>query len=232
MASKSEVPDRGETASKPEISPDAVDAGAEVKPHTTHLVAWDVPSAIVTGEQFRMKVGVKCSSECDLTNRTFDVYDHDGIRVATGTLTGDRWPGTTALHAAEAELQAPAAEGFYTWSVKYPSTEARQESEEGMPHAEGAVTFGINVVSDPEYVVTVEAVDRESHTPLNGARVVMHPYRTATDERGVATMRVAKGVYKLFVSQSKYITLGMPIDVETDVTTRAELDLEPVLERN
>jgi hypothetical protein len=45
-------------------------------------------------------------------------------------------------------------------------------------------------------------------------------------------MRVAKGVYKLFVSQSNYITLGMPIDVETDVTTRAELDLEPVLERN
>jgi hypothetical protein len=80
--------------------------------------------------------------------------------------------------------------------------------------------------------VTVEAVDRESQIPVAGARVVMHPYKAVTDERGVAEVRVAKGSYRLFVSQMKYVTFGVPLDVTADVTTRAELDVEPVLERN
>jgi hypothetical protein len=80
--------------------------------------------------------------------------------------------------------------------------------------------------------VTVETVDKISQSPLSGARVVMHPYRAVTDERGVAEVRVARGVYKLFVSQSRYLTFGLPVEVMADITTRAELDLEPVLERN
>ena len=84
----------------------------------------------------------------------------------------------------------------------------------------------------PEYVVTVETVDKASQTPLSGARVVMHPYRAVTDERGVAEVRVAKGAYKLFVSQTRYVTFGLPLEVTADMTARAELELEPVLERN
>ena len=196
-----------------------------VKPHTTSVVAWDVPSAIVVGEGFRIKVGIKCSSECPLTNTDFGIYDHEGAQVATGTLTGDLWPGTTGLYVAEVELEAPAAEGLYTWSVKYPG------SDVGIPHAEGSIGFGVRVVSHPEYVVTVETVDKVSQTPIRGARVVMHPYRAVTDERGVAEMRVAKGAYKLFVSQTRYLTFGLPVEVTADMTARAELDLEPVLER-
>src|SRR4249920_558359 len=136
---------------------DVVDA---VKPHTTDVVAWDMPSAIVVGERFRMKVGIKCANECDLTNREFGIYNHEGARVATGTLADDLWPGTTGLHVAEVELEAPAAEGLYTWSVKYTG------SDVGIPHAEGSISFGISVVSHPEYLVTVEAVDNIDQTPL------------------------------------------------------------------
>ena len=63
-----------------------------------------------------------------------------------------------------------------------------------IPHAEGAAN-GMRVVSRPECLVTIEALDKESQTPLSGARVVMHPYRAVTDERGVAEVRVAKGAY-------------------------------------
>jgi hypothetical protein len=45
-------------------------------------------------------------------------------------------------------------------------------------------------------------------------------------------MRVAKGAYKLFVSQTKYLTLGVPVEVTADMTARAELDMEPPVERN
>jgi len=200
-----------------------------IKPHTTSVLAWDIPSAVVAGERFRMKVGIKCSDECQLTNRDFGVYDHTGAEVATGTLSGDRWPGTTGLYVAEVELEAPAAEGLYAWSVKGPQSDG---SDVGISHAEGSISFGVRVVGRPEYRVTVETIDKISQTPLRGARVVMHPYTAVTDERGVAEVRVAKGSYQLFVSQTRYLTFGLPVEVTADVTARAELDLEPAPERN
>jgi len=197
-----------------------------VKPHTTHVVAWDAPSAVVVGERFRMKVGIKCANECDLKNTEFGIYDHQGVQVARGMLTGDRWPGTSGLYAAEVELEAPAREGLYTWSVRH------QGSDVGTLHAEGSISFGVRVVSQPQHLVTVEAVDKDSQTPLSGARVVMHPYKAVTDERGLAEVRVARGAYRLFVSQTKYVTFGLPIEVIADMKARVELDLEPVPERN
>lgn len=197
-----------------------------VTPHTTSVVAWDIPSVIVVSETFRMKVGIKCSSECRCANNRFGVYDHKGTQVAAGRLPGDRWPGTTGLYVAEVELEAPGEEGLYTWSVRGP------EGDVGIPHAEGSASFGVRVVSHPEHLVTVEAVDKDGQTPLAGARVVMHPYQAVTDERGIAEVRVAKGTYKLFVSQTRYLTFGLPVEVDADMMARAELSLEPVLERN
>jgi len=199
---------------------------ATVTPHTTSVVVWDIPSAIVAGERFTIKVGIKCSNECHLTNTGFGVYDDEGAQIATGTLSDERWPGTTGLYVTEVELEAPAAEGLYTWSVRSLGSDAE------IPHADGSVSFGVRVVSHPEYLVTVETVDKESQTPLSGARVVMHPYKAVTDERGIAQVRVAKGAYRLFVSQSRYLTFGLPVEVDADMTARAELYVEPVQERN
>src|SRR5262249_13836699 len=47
-----------------------------VKPHTTSVVVWDIPSAIVGGERFRIKMGIKCSSGCRFASRSFAIYDH------------------------------------------------------------------------------------------------------------------------------------------------------------
>jgi hypothetical protein len=197
-----------------------------VKPHATHVVVWDAPSAVVVGERFRMKVGIKCPNECDLTNRDFGIYNHEGARLASGTLTADRWPRTSGLYLAEVELEAPAREGLYTWSVR------TQGSDVGITHAEGSISFGVRVVSHPEHLVTIEAVDKDNQAPLSGARVVMHPYQAVTDERGIAEVRVAKGAYKLFVSQTRYLTFGVPVEITADMKARVELELEPVPERN
>src|SRR5512138_1086731 len=89
--------------------------------HAVSVVAWDIPSAIVAGEKFRMKVGIKCADECDLANTEFKIFDESGTQVLAGTLPVERWPDMV-LHVAEVELDAPAAEGLHTWSVKSPST--------------------------------------------------------------------------------------------------------------
>jgi len=39
-------------------------------------------------------------------------------------------------------------------------------------------------------------------------------------------------VYDLFVAKAHYLTLGLPVEVTANMTARAELDLEPVTERN
>jgi len=197
------------------------------EPHAVNVVAWDIPTAIVAGEKFTIKVGVKCAHECDLANTDFGIYDDEGTQVATGTLPAERWPGTTGLHVAEVNLEAPGTEGLYTWRLKTPSN-----ADGEVTHAEDSVSFGVRVVANPEYLVTVETVDGIDHRPLSGAHVVMHPYRAVTDEHGIARVRVAKGAYKLFVSQTRYVTFGLPVEVDADLTARAELYVEPVTERN
>jgi len=197
-----------------------------VKAHTTRVLAWGVPSSVVAGEKFKMKIGIKCSSECLFTDKSFEIYDHDGAKIVSGMLSNDLWPGTTGLYFTEVELESPSSVGLYYWSAKI----AGNDSE--MPHLEGGTEFSLRIVDPPEALVSVEAVDKESQQPLAGAQIALHPYQAFTDERGLAEIRVAKGVYTLFVAQTGYVTLGLPVEVTANVTTRAELDLEPEFERN
>src|SRR4029453_625175 len=55
-----------------------------VKSHTTSVAVWDIPSAVVIGEKFRIRVGIKCSSECLLTERDFEITDQGGKELAMG----------------------------------------------------------------------------------------------------------------------------------------------------
>jgi hypothetical protein len=191
------------------------------KAHAASVNVWSLPSAIAAGECFRFKVGIKCSAECKLTGRLLSIFDHEGAQVGAGSLLDDVWPGTSALYFAEVEAQAPLTAGDYEWQVKTPG------SDSGVPHAAGSFTFAVKVASPPDHEVTVEAFDGEKQIPIKGAHVLLHPYRALTDERGVAKVKVAKGRYKVFVSGFQYIAYQNIIDVAGDVTTRAELTLEP-----
>ncbi len=191
-----------------------------VKPHSTRVVVWDGPSAIECGEKFSVKLGVKCSSECRPDGWAVEVRDHDGKKQATATLSNDPWPGTAGLYYTEVDLSAPDTEGLYAWEAKAPAAGL------DIPHAECIASFGVRVVPTPECLLTVVAIDVESQTPVKGAKVVVHPYKAFTDERGVAEVRVPKGEYRLFVSGKKYFPFRSDGDMKADVTIRAELALD------
>ena len=191
-----------------------------VKPHSTRVVVWDAPSAIECGEKFSVKLGVKCSSECRPDGWAVEVRDHDGKKQATATLSDDPWPGTAALYYTEVDLSAPDAGGLYAWEAKAPAAGL------DIPHAECIASFGVRVVPTPECLLTVVAIDVESQTPVKGAKVVVHPYKAFTDERGVAEVRVPKGEYRLFVSGRNYFPFRSDGEAKTDVTIRAELALD------
>jgi hypothetical protein len=191
-----------------------------VKPHSTRVVVWGVPSTIESGETFSVKLGVNCSSECRPDGWTVEVRDQDGETRATVTFGGEPWPGTSALYYAEVELSAPDTDGLHTWEAKALADDLH------LPHAEAVAPFGVRVVPAPECLLMVVAIDMESQTPVQGAKVVVHPYKTFTDERGVAEVRIPKGEYRLFVSGKKYFPFRSDGEIKTDVTIKAELAVD------
>ena len=192
-----------------------------VKPHEVQLNVWDVPSAIVAGERFKFMVGVKCSAGCNLAGREFGIFDREGCHHSAANLGHDIWPGTDALYFAEVAVEAPPMAGDHHWEVRTAACCS------DLPHAAGSFGVTVRVVSPPDCEVTVEAVDREKQTPIKGVRVVMHPYRATTDQNGIAKVKVTKGRYDMLVSGSKYVPVGIAVEVTTDIITRAELDVDP-----
>ncbi len=201
---------------------------------------WDVPSTIECGEKFSVKLGVKCSAECRPDGWTVEIRDQDGRERATVTFGGEPWPDTSALYYAEVELSAPDTEGLHTWEAKALADDPADGPADGpvddpaddleddlhLPHAEAIASFGVRVVPTPECLLTVVAVDMESQIPVEGAKVSVHPYKTFTDVRGVAEVRLPKGEYRLFVSGKSYFPFRSDGEMKTDVTIRAELAVD------
>ena len=205
-----------------ERSPGDGDAGGDAtQPHAAQFTVWDVPSATGAGERFRFAVGVRCPAGCDLAGRELRLFDQEGSGTGTVKLGRDIWPGTEALYFAEVEARAPLEAGSHQWEVKMAGWDAER------PHAAGSLPLIVRVVGAPDCEVTVRAIDREKQTPIKGARVVMHPYRAVTDENGMARVRVARGQYDILVSGSRYLPACASVEVTADMTTRAELDVEP-----
>ena len=191
-----------------------------VEPHAVELTVWDVPSTTVAGERFKVAVGVRCSAGCALNGQELGIFDQEGSRVGTARLGHDVWPGTEALYFAEAEARAPLTAGSHRWEVRVAAWVSK------LPHASGSVPVVVRVVGAPDCEVTVRAVDRETQTPIKGARVVLHPYRAVTDENGIAKVRVTRGPYDILVSGSKYVPVCTSVEVAADMVTSAELDAD------
>lgn len=192
-----------------------------VRAHIARVQVWGMPSAISAGERFAVKVGVKCTSACNLAGRPVTIFDQDGAAAATAPLREDPSPGTAALYYAEVEATAPAAIGSHKWLAAVPA------SHEGVPHAAGELAFAIRVVEAPDCEIAIEAFDRDRGTPVEGLTVLLHPYRALTGKDGCARIKVAQGAYKLHISGFKYVPYEDIVDATGDVTLRAGLVFEP-----
>ncbi len=193
---------------------------APVEPHAVHLTVWDVPSTVEPGERFALAVGARCSGGCGLGGRELSIFDQAGALAGTAKLGDEIWPGTEALYFARCEARAPLEAGSHPWEAKIAGWDAE------VPHTPGSFPLVIRAVTAPDCEVTVRAVDRETQTPIKGARVVMHPYRALTDVNGIARVRVAKGQYDILVSGSHYLPACTSVEVTADMTTSAELDAD------
>lgn len=192
-----------------------------MEPHATRIVVWDVPPAVECGAAFRVKVGVKCASECGGAPRAVEIRDESGEVVATGAVEDVPAPGTSALHYADIELHGP-AEGLHAWEARVP--ELVDIATGTVTHTGASVPFQVRAVRAPECLLKVVAVDARSKLPIPGARVVVHPYRALTDADGVAEIRLPKGAYRLLVSGRDRFPFRCDGEIDGDVTIQAELD--------
>lgn len=188
-----------------------------VKAHATSVVVFDVPSTVVAGEPFRVRVGLKCSSGCQPADRPVKIADQEGVERGRCAVSGEPWPGTTSLHVAEVSMKAPDVEGQYRWVANALAT------EEGLAHAEGSASFGLKVVGQPDCVVTIEVKHGDTGQPIAGATISLPPYRAMTGEDGSAELMVRKGDYTLFVSAPKRGPFRLPISVAGDIRETVEL---------
>ena len=191
--------------------------------HATSMAVWDAASPAVVNAKFKLKVGVRCSADCKLTNREIEIYDQEGCKAATEKLGEVPWPGTAALYWAEVELKTPDIEGSYTWQAKFPKPDI------DIPHLETCTSFGFVVVNPPDCTLTVEVIDKETRSPISNASISLHPYRTKTDENGRARLDVAKGEYQLYVTGADYEMFKKNIIITDNLNIESELAAAPVM---
>jgi hypothetical protein len=180
------------------------------------MAVWEIPSAVVLGADFKVKVGVKCSAECPLTGGRFEVLNDEGETVGGGRLGELPSPGTRALYSAYAESAAPLTEAVSIWSVRFiPESVA-------LPHTECVANFSFPTVREPEHRVTITLREEGTGAPLERADVKLGAYRASTDAGGHAVLELPKGRYALSVWKHGYRPLSQKVSVDQDV----EMDLK------
>src|SRR6266568_993128 len=190
-------------------------------PHGTSLAVWDIPSPIMKGERFTIKVGAKSAANAELKSLEIAIFDNSNKVAARGRLRETPWPGTSALYWDEVELTAPAEEGLRRWSVRF--------AAEGpaLPHDGTAAEFSAMVARPPEHRLTVKVVEQQSKAPIADVQVRLGPFRGTTDPAGIAEVMMPKGTYDLHVWKAAYEAPGHSIEIEGDLSIEVEAVFVP-----
>jgi hypothetical protein len=160
-------------------------------PHATSMAVWDVPSPVLVGHPFTVKVGVKCSATCTLAGQTVDVRKESGRRMGQATLNETPWPGTTALYVADVALAAPKTAGMSSWTACFAETDL------SLPHSEASAVFSFLTAVLPDHTLTIKVIDKHTHAPVEQVDIRCGSYRASTDLQGVATLQLPTGTYEL-----------------------------------
>jgi hypothetical protein len=191
-------------------------------PNATSLAVWAIPSPVVMGERFAIKVGAKSSAGVALTGGTVRVCDESDAVVARGRLGEMPLPGTSALYWTDIELLAPVSEGMHAWSVKF------EPKELELPHECASTAFSISIVKPSEHRLTIKVIEKVTAAPIAGAQVRLGVFRAATDKSGLAEIDMPKGVYDLNVwkvgydAPTKTVELNDNVSVEVEVVSLPE----------
>jgi hypothetical protein len=182
--------------------------------HEISLAVWDLTSPVVVGRRPTLKVGVSCTSACDLSGTAVDVYNDAGERMGTGRLGSAPWPATAALYWAEVDLVAPEREGDVSLDIR---------ATPPLPHVDATSVLTFVVSRRPEHRVTLHVIDKTSGAPLAGVELRLGRFRMATDDEGTAHVEVPGGSYEVGTWKHGYEMLTRTLDITRDMILHLEL---------
>jgi hypothetical protein len=188
----------------------------KTRAHTTSLAVWAVPSPVVIGERFSVKVGAKSSGGCSLAGRAIAISDASGTAAGRGTLGDTPWPGTSALYWAAVELPAPTQEGLAWYAVDFAAADAEA------PHDRSASRFSVAIVRPPEHRLTIVVREKDTQAPIEHAEIRLGAYAAATDPSGHAEVAVPEGSYELTVWKAGYDAPIRVLDIRADLGIEIE----------
>ena len=180
--------------------------------HPTSVAVWGVPSPVIMGSSFSVRVGISCSVLCPLMGLLVQVRDEAGTEVGQGRLGESPWLGTEALYYSDVAVTAPDREGLFRWSVHFGATEP------GLPHRESSGGFTFRGARPAAHSVAVRVVEEGTEHPLESADVRLGIYRARTDKRGLASLEVPKGTYEVDAWKTGFETVPRTVEVSEDVT--------------
>lgn len=180
-------------------------------PHSTSLAVWDIPSPVIRGARFEIKIGGKCSASCRLAGSTLVVRDEAGIVVRKAALGDETLPETTGLYWTSLVLRAPNRLKLNAWSACFSPRGVK------LAHAETISRFSFVTVAKPEHAVFVKVLNNETKAPIANAQVRLGLYRAVTNESGTARINVTSGDYPLVVTRAGYEMPERNIHVSKDV---------------
>ena len=186
--------------------------------HQISLAVWDMTSPVVAGRRAKLKVGVACSSGCDLTGTRIDVHDETGTRAGGGSVGPTAWPATNGLYWVELDVPAPGTEGDQSFTVRATAPQP--------PHGQAATIVRFVASAPPEHHVTLEVIDKGSGAPVPSAELRVGRWRATTDDSGVAHVEVPGGTYEVAAWKLGYDLVSNTIHITGDTTIR--LDVTPV----
>jgi hypothetical protein len=189
----------------------------DIIPHASSLAVWAIPSPVVMGENFAIKVGAKSSAGIALTGTTVEVCDEAGIVVARGRLGEAPLPGTSALYWSEIPLLAPLGEGVRAWSVRFAPADL------DLAHEQASSTFSVAIVRPPEHRLTVKVMEKDTAAPIANAQLRLGAFRAATDQAGLAEVDLPGGVYDLSVWKVGYEAPARTVDLNGDASVEVEV---------
>jgi len=198
-----------------------VEVPVRTRPHETSLAVWAIPSPVMVGQPFAIKVGAKSAAGCNLTGMRIAVCDEAGAVLASDVLGDTPWPGTNALYWRELTLVAPAEAGMFSWSVKFAAAEL------ALPHRGAVSYFSIVIARPPEHRLIVKVIEQKTEAPVENAQVRLGAYRAATGAAGFAEFMLPEDSYDLDVWKSGYEAPSTPIVIDADLTVEIAIAALP-----
>jgi hypothetical protein len=189
--------------------------------HKVGLVSWDVPTSIVCGEAFTIKVGAKCSADCCLRGLRVHLTDKQGVTRASAELGTETWPEANGLYWAELALTASSDEGVHQYRL------ASVVEDLTLPHSAFDATLSFATIGELAHAISISVLEHSTNLPIADTQVRLGFQCAATNETGLARFMAPSGRQKFFVWKAGYKAADQLLDIGRDETFVIRMEAMP-----